>query len=644
MSNGEQGSRARMWKMGGGVAGLAVIFVIIVAVNVLVAGVRLRADLTEEKLYTLSEGTQKILKNLDQDVEIKFYASTSLPEVPIFLKDYADRVWDLLQEYRLVARGHLTLTREDPKPDSDAEEWAQKYGITGQALDVFGPPFYLGLVAICGKDEAVIPVLDPRMEALLEYQITRLIWRVTHPTRPVIGVLSSLPVLGSQSPPFMMPGQPPQRQAPWLVFQELRQDYELRQLEGDMERIPDDLQTLLVIHPKNLSDRTLFAIDQFVLRGGHLVVLVDPLCFADSESGQSGMFGWDMSGSNLEKLFQAWGVAYAPDRVVADSRAGLPLPTGDGKAELNFAWILLGTNGMNRSEVLTSQIDWMIFPAAGCFRNETGSDLQFIPLLKTSEASGLVSPMAARFGGVSMRREFKSEGAPLTLAVRLTGQFKTAFPEGPPSLSSTTNAEDRTESPTNAPSAFLREGESSVVLVGDVDFVNDRFCYEELNFFGAKVYRPLMYGQREIENGAFFANVVEQMAGSPDLIAIRARGRSHRPFDRVLAIEQRAVEAWRAQEAELERELEETQRQLREMQAGKEGHQRFILSEEQKQAIVRFRARELEIKARLKEVRKNLRRDIERLGVTVKVVNMALMPLLVALSGVGIGIYRRFKV
>lgn len=368
------GTAKRLMVVGGGLAGMVLLAAVLVAVNVLFSGARLRMDLTQEELFTLSEGTRRILRDLPSGVELKLYVNDSGPEVPVFVKSYVRQVEDLLKEYEIASKGKLTLRKFDPKPDSDDEDSAQKYGLAPQQLDMATPPFYFGLVAASGDNDDVIPTLDPRAENLLEYNVTRLVYRVTHQKKPAVGVISSLPIFGSQQPNFMMPGmpQPPQRR-PWVAIQELRADYDLRDLGTGAEGIPPDIKALVLVHPKDLSEDTLFAIDQFVLRGGRLLAFVDPFSFAEQETTpQQDQFGLKMTGSDLPKLFSAWGVTYDPATCVADLKYTFRTPQGDSPVIM-----FLQRNRENKEvpinglDPITAQLETMLVPFAGSFSAES---------------------------------------------------------------------------------------------------------------------------------------------------------------------------------------------------------------------------------------------------------------------------------
>jgi len=619
-----------VWKIGSSLLGLVALLGILIAVNIIVGNMRLRVDLTDEKLYSLSEGTANALKTLEQPVTLKLFFNSSNPKIPAGLKNYASQVEDLLEEYRLASKGKVKIQKLDPKPDSDAEEWAQKYGIAGQSLDMFGPPIYFGLVATAGKTEAVLPTLDPRMQQLLEFHVTRMIHRVTHPQKPVVGILSSLPIMGTPGQQFAMPGQPqPPPQPAWIAVQELRGDYDLQEIKSAEDGIPSNIQALLVVHPKELSDEAQFAIDQFVLGGGHVVMFVDPMSFADQSAAPS-PYGMPQTASDAPRLLSAWGVGYDASKVLADYDGATPMRSPQGGVDRNPTVISFNKSNIDGDDIITTKLNVLRAAFGGALTDNTSDDIEVTPLLTASERCGFVNAMSARYGSDAIRNQFTASPTRQHVALKLAGTFKTAFPGGKPAASD----EEGTEENIAEPEA-LTEGKSVVIVVADVDMLFDPLCVEEISFFGQTAHRPLN------DNLTFFANMVETMAGSSDLISIRSRGTFHRPFTKVDKLEADAVAQWRERETSLEKSLQEAQRQLNELQAQKDDRQQFILSDQQRKAIEGFRKREFEIKQELKEVRKSLRRDIERLGIQVKVINIALMPLLVALAGIVYGVRRK---
>ena len=597
--------------------GLGLVAVIVAAACLVLAGLPLRHDFTEEKLYTLSAGSRNVLAKLDRDVTVKYFVSTSAEDMPMSLKTYATRVEDLLDEYERAAGGHLMIEKYDPKPDSDAEEWAQRYGVEPQTVQAFGSPIYFGLVAVCGDHEETLGILSPRTESTLEYDVTRLVTRVAWPERPVVGVMTALPnVLGGQANPMMMQmGQRPPKG--WAAFSELAKDYDVREVPADAEKIDDDIKTLVLVHPKGFSDKALYAIDQFVLRGGKLVAMVDPFSVVDmqsSRSQQNPMMGAGGDGpSTLGKLFEAWGVKFDENQIACDLSATTKLPNGRGGAESNPAFLSLDAKNADKGDLIVSGITKLMVPFSGSFSFEKKDmDLVFEPVIKTSKDNSCTSDkMSILYGGGL--KDMKPDGQERVLAARLSGTFKTAFPKGPDG--------------TNDVSKALSEGKSSVLLFGDSDFIADDFCVQLLQTPFGSIPRLIN------ENLSLFANAMEQFAGREELIGIRSRGDSNRPFEKVNALEAEALKKWQSKEAALQQELQETRQRLQQLQQAKSGNERLILSKEQQDEIVRFRKAQADTNRQLKNVRKELTADIDSLGIKLKVINVLLVPVLVVLFG-----------
>ena len=610
-----------------GVLGLVVIAAIAVAADVILANLPFRADCTAESLYTLSSGSKAVLGKLDQDVTFKYYVSSSAADMPMQLKTYAQQVANLLKEYDRAAGGKIVVETYDPKPDSDAEEWAQRYGIEPQNVNPFGTPVYFGVVAVCGDREETLGMLSPRTEATLEYDLTRLVTRVAWPERPVIGVMSSLnDVMGGEMNPMMMQmGQrPPQG---WAAFSELAKDYEVRKVAPEADKIDDDVKTLVLVHAKNLSDKTLYAIDQFVLRGGKLIACVDPFSVKDmiaSRQQQNPMM-MQMGGmdgpSTLGKLFDAWGVKFEEGKVVGDLAAATKLNDGRGGVEDNPAFLSLAKDNMDPADLLVSRLTNVMFPFAGALAFEKKDmDLTFTPVITTSKDNACtVDKMTMQMGGGA--KDMVPDGKQRVLAARLTGSFKTAYPKGPDG--------------TNDVSKALSAGKGTVLLFADSDFLADDFCVRLMKTpFGS-------IPQLINDNLTLFSNVIEQFAGREELIGVRSRGASERPFTVVNELEAKAMRQWQSRQAEFEQELQMTQQRLQALQKQKSGNDRFILSKEQQDEILNLRKAQAETKKQLKKVRKELTADIDSLGLTLKTVNICLVPFLVVLFGLFRGFVRK---
>ena len=611
-----------------GAAGLVLLAAIVVAADVILANLPLRADLTAERFYTLSDGSKAVLAKLDQDVTLKYYVSSSAADMPMQLKTYAARVQNLLKEYERAAGGHVVLEAYDPKPDSDAEEWAQRYGIEPQTVNPFGSPIYFGVVAVCGDNEQTLAQLSPRTESTLEYDVTRLVTRVAWPEKPVVGVMTSLlDVLGGgqMNPMMMQMGQRPPEG--WAAFAELGKDYEVRTVATDVASIDDDVKTLVLLHAKDLSDKALYAIDQFVLRGGKLIACVDPFSVKDmiaSRQKQNPMMmqmgGGQDGPSTLGKLFDAWGVKFDTSKVTGDLEAATKLNNGQGGVDDNPAFLSLTQANMDQGDLLVSRLTQVMFPFAGAFVFEKkGMDLTFTPVITTSkENSCSVDKMSVQFGGGM--KDMIPDGHARVLAARLSGTFKTAFPKGPDG--------------TNDVSKALAEGKGTVLLFADSDFLADDFCVRMMKTpFGS-------IPQLINDNLTLFSNVIEQFAGREELIGVRSRGTTDRPFTVVNELEAKAMRQWQRKAADFEAELQMTQQRLQALQKQKSGDERFILSQEQQDEILKLRKAQAETRKQLKNVRKELTADIDSLGLTLKVVNIGLIPALVILFGLLRGLKR----
>lgn len=622
-------------KIGGGIVAIVLMLILLIAVNYLMGSLRWRADLTEEKIYTLSQNTRAVLEKLDRDVTLKFYFNGSAPEIPAPLKTFAKQVEDLLHEYALASHGRLVVETYDPAPDTEIEEWAQRYGVSGQPMRLGGPMLYLGVVAVAGDQQATLPVIDPRLEEMMEYDLTRLIYRVSHPRRPTVGVLSSLPVLGSEPPPFMMPGQrPPNRQPAWAAFQSLQQDYDVRKIDTMVAEIDTNIDTLIVVHPKELPDETLYAIDQFVLRGGRLMAFVDPMCTVDLESNQAQGMGMPRASSDLKRLFTAWGIAFDTSKIVVDLNSSTTTRRGNN-VEQNPLYLSLVKANFDPNDILTASPNSILMPFAGAFATQGKTDLKVTPLITSTEKSMLANSFLAQFGADAINREFHSGNEKLNLAVRLQGNFITAFPEGRPRPGS---EDDKSQPPPpTLPGLTNSIKPGAVILVGDVDILYDPYCVEKQMFLAWEANRP------RNDNIALFINATEQMSGSAELIGIRGRGRTDRPFTRVQALARAAQEKWMAQERDINAKMQEAQQRLDTLQAQKDDKQRFILSPAQQKEIEGFKQELLKYKSQRRDVNKGLREGIEQLGMQLKVLNILGMPLLIGLFGIGYAYYRQSK-
>ncbi len=615
--------------------GVAAMFVIILVINAIASRAKTRVDLTAERAYTLSPGTRAILAKLDTPVQIRFYCTRGDNRMPVMLKTYAQQIEDLLGEYRQASKGQIEVQKLDPVPDSDAEDSAKLDGIEGQQVQLGGEPFYLGLSVSMLDQKEALPFLAPNRERLLEYDISRAVSRVMTADKPVVGVMSPLPYGGQPMNP-MMARMGQRGQEPWVVFGELKRDFSVQQIEMTAEAIPDEVKVLVVIHPKEISDAALYAIDQFVLRGGKLIAFLDPLSVLD-RGAQQGPMGMNMgSASSLEKLLTAWGLKFENTKVIADLDF-----VGRSRDGRQPAVLALNEKALNREDILTADANNLFFVFAGGFSGTPTAGLTQTVLLHTSKNSQFVDGMSAQFGGEKIIQDFSSSNTEHALAVRLAGKFKTAFPEGKPKPAPAADEKKDEKKPEPPAAESLKESkqDSAVVLIGDSDLIQDQIAVQEMaNPFGG--------GQRMVmpANGnlAFVQGAIEQLAGDSNLIAVRSRASRERQFTVVKEMQAKAESAYQSKIKSLETSLAEAQTKLNELQRSKadQGGQKFILSPEQQQEIANFRAKEREVKVQLKDERKKLRADIDSLENRIKWLNIALMPVLVAAAGVGLAVLR----
>lgn len=598
---------------------IAVLFVaVLLLVNVAFRGARV--DLTQNHLYTLSDGTKDILRSIDEPINLYlFYSDKATQDLPQ-LRTYFTRVREMLQEMSARAGGKLRLEVIDPLPFSEDEDRATGFGLQSVPVNAAGDKVFFGLAGTNSTNgQASIPFLQPDKEAFLEYDVAKLIHELETPKKPVVGLLSGLPIAAGLDP------QTRQMRQPWAVDQQWSQLFEMRPVDAaGLKQVDKDIGVLVVVHPKQLSDDAQYAIDQFVLRGGHLLAFVDPdaeldASGADPNNPMAAMMA-DKS-SDLPKLFKAWGVEYDPRKVVLDRSRALAISIGEGQAPVRHPGIL-GLTGaeLNRDDVVTANLDTINASSAGYFElSKDAKDVKLVPLIQTtSDAMAVPSDRLRMLADPSsLMAGYQPAGTPFVIAARLAGKLHTAFPErkGDGALAESS-------------------GESQIVLVADTDLLSDRMWVQIRPFFGQQIMNAFA------NNGDFAVNALDNIAGSSDLISIRGRATSQRPFTTVEALKRNADTRFRAKEQELQRELSDTERKLTELQSAKSQDQQQILSAEQKTELDNFLKRKLEIRKELRQVRRQLDAEIESLGTRLKVVNIVLVPLLVTLAALAFAWWR----
>ena len=604
------------------VTGLVALFLILIFVNIIVSYANIRWDVTEDNNYSLSDGTKNILSSLSEPVTIKFFYSQSNPDIPANIKIYAKEVKDFLSEYKHAGKGRIKVEIYDPKPDSDEEEWAEKYGI--QPMRTPGGKIYCGLVFVSADQEDVIEWLDPDKEQVLEYDLTSIIQGIQSDKKMVVGIITSLPVFGTVGRPTR---QTQRTEKEWLFITEMKKIYDVRQINPSVQKIDPLLNLLLVVFPKNLSPQLEYAIDQYVLSGGKALIFMDPLCVSDRTQGQREFIR--SSGASLDKVFKAWGVSMDSTKAVADFDQPTQVRTGDNSMEENPLMISARGEAFNKNAVITAGLESMLFPIAGAIKKSGDVDSEFEPLVHSSRNSALMDAFKAYLGVEAIKKDFTPAGERFNIAVRLRGKFKTAFPEGQP------NSKDSE----GKKWAHIKEGKkpATIIIVSDADMLADQFYVQRRNVLG------LVISEMFNDNLNFLSNASEILTGSDDLIGLRSRGKFERPFTAVVKLKRTAQERWLTKENELVKQMEETTQKLRQIEEQKDVSQEMILSPEQEVEITKFKEQRQKINRELKQVRRNLRASIETLGATLKGINIFLMPFLVALIGIGFAIYKHRK-
>jgi ABC-type uncharacterized transport system involved in gliding motility auxiliary subunit len=646
------------------VAVLVLIVLMVASANIVAARfLTSRLDLTAEHLYTLSPGTRNTLAKIDEPITLRFYYSTRLgDEVPSY-GVYAQRVRELLDQYVAAAHGKIRLEVYNPQAFSDVEDRAVAFGLKGVPLDAQGEQVYFGLAATNSTDDQqVIAFFAPERERFLEYDLTKLVHALAFPKKTVVGLMTALPLEGDMM--AMMRGRPSE---PMAVIEQLHQLDRVKPLASDIDAIPADIDVLMLVHPQNLPDKTLFAIDQFVLKGGKALVFVDPLSeLQASHPSQLNPPGSPTS-SDLERLFKSWGFEVPSKTVVGDrrnaQRVGVPVP-GRGTRPLDYiAWINLQAANLNREDMITADLSHIMMASSGIIEPLEGAKTTIEPLITTSPDSTKIP--AEKLIGLpdvaGLLTQFKSDNKRYILAAHVTGMVDTAFPDGPPKPppepakpeaaakpeANDPPASEAGEKAAEATPAAAKPAEApvadwvktsaqpiNVVVVADTDMLDDRFWMQTQDFFGQRVAVPTA------NNGDFVANAVEVLAGGNDLVGLRSRGTSARPFEVVDRIERDAQERYSAEERALQQKLKDTQAKLADITGKDQANAPTTLSAEQTKTIEEFRADMLQIRRQLRAVQGSLRGDIGRLKAGLEFLDIALIPIIVAAVAVILGIMR----
>ena len=595
---------------------IGLLLVLFVAVNMLadnlLRGTRL--DLTENRLFTLSEGTRNVLGGLQEPVTLYFYFSqASSRDIPQ-IRSYAKRVDELLQEFENQSDGKLTVRRVDPAPFSEEEDQAAAVGLQAAPVGAAGETLYLGIAGSNTLDDMqVMPFLQPSKEKFLEYDLAKMISTLGNPERKKLGLLTSLP---------MQPGWDPATQSmrqAWVVYEQLEQMFEIEQIESQADGLPEDLDVLLLVHPRDLGPTLLYGIEQFVLDGGRLIAFLDPFAEADRGDPNDPMARMQAgSSSDLGSLLEAWGINFDVTRSVGDLQFGV------GSAGTRHIGILsVPAEGMNESDIVSADLEVVNFSSTGWFEAAADAATQVDPLVQSSENAAPLDTSRLRFlsNPSELLEGFNPGGDRFALAVRVSGPAAASL-EPPEGYAEGHRPESSDEG-------------INVLLFADTDVLTDRMWVQRQPFFGQDIVSAFA------DNGSLAINAVDNMLGNRDLISIRTRANSARPFTRVDELRVEAEQAYRATEERLQQELQETERRLSDLQAAKGEGELTIISDEQQEEIQRFMDRRLEIRRELRQVQHDLQSDIDRLGTRLKLINIGLIPVVVLVFALVYAVRRR---
>lgn len=618
--------------------GLVAAFALFFGFNILVNnGLRdARIDLTEARLYTLSDGTRNVLKAIPEPITLRFFFSDKLAGNAPQLKQYGTRVRELLERYAALAGGKIRLEVIDPEPFTEAEDRAVQAGLQGAQLP--NGQLYFGLVGTNALDQQqTIPFFQADKEQFLEYDLTKLVYGLSNPTKPTVGILGALPL--EYGPGGMMAAMRNQAQ-PYLILEQIRQFFQVKMLDpAKPEEIDDRISTLILAHPKDLSPQVQYAIDQYVLKGGRLIVFADPYSetMAAMPNPMTGrpMPGGDQS-SLLPELFKAWGIEVEAGRFVADLALAQRVQTGrSGPAAVvdYVPWLAIPGERLNRDDVVTAELTQINAASMGSIRKLDGATTTVTPLITSSNQAMLmdVKELDGDPNPQALAEKFKPTGDTYVLAARISGQVKSAFPNGAPPAE---KKEGEAPKPV-APHVTDSARPINVLLVADADLLDDRFWVRSQQMMGQNMYVPIA------ANADLLVNAIDNMSGSGDLIGLRSRGRSQRPFEVIDNMRRQAEQQFLARQRALEQKLESTQKQLADLQSKAQDQSNALLSAEQEAAMTTFRDDLLSTRRELRGVQRELNRDIEGLQLLVKFINIGLMPLLAALVAVGLAIVWR---
>jgi ABC-type uncharacterized transport system involved in gliding motility auxiliary subunit len=596
-------------------SGLLILAILFVLVNMISGNLfkSSRVDLTEDRLYTLSSGTLNILKSIQEPVTLHYFFSDQASQEIPQLRTYANRVRELLQEYAQLSNGKITLHVIDPISYSEEEDQAAEFGLQGVPTGPGGNTIYFGLAGSNSVGESkLIPFFQPNKEQFLEYDVTKLIYTLINTKKPVVGLLSKVPMFSS----FDIETQ--KIRDPWAITNQLQQLFDVKSIDFTETKFDEDLELLMLVHPKDLSQKTLYAIDQYVMNGGNLVVYVDPYAEADvpAVNTKSPIESAGVRSSDLNLLFDAWGIDYSPTSVVGDRKYALTVDVGNGQQERHYAILGLDNEAFQEDDVTSSSLDLITVAMAGSVKPKEGADVTFEPLIYSSDEAVQFESSKFRFlpKVSSLAENYTPSGERYVIAGRFLMQPNSAFPEGAPE-----GFEHDVTHITKASNTV------NVIVVTDVDMLTDRMWVKVQDFLGQKITDAWA------SNGDFAVNVVDNLLGSSDLISVRGRATATKPFTRVEELRREADDQFRTQEQILQNKLRGAEQKIAQLQSQRDDQSSTILSPEQSTEIQRFQAEKLQVRKELRKVRHELDKNIHSLGAWLKAINIGLVPVVLTI-------------
>ena len=572
-----------------------------------------KIDLTTDKLYTVSENTKSIIKNLSEPINIKLFFSNSLSKELSQIRDYEKRVRELLMSYKKISNKNITIEIIDPRPFTDQEDLANVYGIQGLQLNEEGERFYFGAVFSNSVDDTtVIPFFELDREQFLEYDLTKTIYNLANTSKPNIGLISGLPLVGRVN---NSQGNA-QYERPFFIYQTLSEFFNVIDLSLEVSEIPQNVDQLLIVHPKNLSDVTLYAIDQFVMTGKGVTIFTDPFSEFDNNLSKPESEK-DFSNSNLSRLFTSWGFDMKPGMVIGDIVNGRKVslgPSNDQKIVTYVLWLAIQQNLLSNTDIITSNLDYIFLKSAGSIENlNTNSSLVIEPLIRTSKESMLIEryKMQFRADPEQLLKDFESQDKSYIIGARIKGELDSAF-----------TMEDIKKIELDTKQHINNIKDANIILFADTDLLSDNTWISEQDMFGRNSITPIA------DNGRMVVNSIESMSGGRNLIGLRGRGSSNRPFLVIEDLQKKAELSFREKQISLQNELQGTEDKLKEIQSNQLGSSESKTSEQNK-AIDEFQRKILSIRKQLRDVQRQLNADIERLENNIKILNIWTMPLIV---------------